>query len=229
MRRLLRRSLSAVLLLSLLACLAVAWLWWRAERAGAVETLVAVAALHGQLEVSSRPDGLFLRAIGHWPGGAGAWAGDGLDAPSCILAGPALPWQGRAIQFGVLVFQHGRLQVYLRPTGTPERRINREYLSPAWQAASARLATQPSAQPAGGWSGPLPWWQVGFIPHGAAAALFSLPPILWLAVRSRRLFVRVRRRQRGLCPRCGYDLTGNASGKCSECGAAVNTDRRVTA
>ena len=29
---------------------------------------------------------------------------------------------------------------------------------------------------------------------------------------------RYRRRKRGLCVRCGYDLTGNVSGACSECG-----------
>lgn len=27
------------------------------------------------------------------------------------------------------------------------------------------------------------------------------------------------RRSRGLCVRCGYDLTGNTSGRCPECGA----------
>ncbi|MDB5293091.1 MAG: hypothetical protein JWL69_4332 [Phycisphaerales bacterium] len=26
------------------------------------------------------------------------------------------------------------------------------------------------------------------------------------------------RRDRGLCPHCGYDLTGNVSGTCPECG-----------
>jgi hypothetical protein len=29
------------------------------------------------------------------------------------------------------------------------------------------------------------------------------------------------RRRRGLCPSCGYDLTGNASGVCPECGRAL--------
>jgi hypothetical protein len=30
--------------------------------------------------------------------------------------------------------------------------------------------------------------------------------------------VRQRRRRTGLCSRCGYDLTGNVSGVCPECG-----------
>ena len=32
------------------------------------------------------------------------------------------------------------------------------------------------------------------------------------------------RRSRGLCGRCGYDLTGNVSGVCPECGTAVSSD-----
>lgn len=31
-----------------------------------------------------------------------------------------------------------------------------------------------------------------------------------------------RRRKRGECPRCGYDLTGNESGTCPECGRAID-------
>ena len=33
---------------------------------------------------------------------------------------------------------------------------------------------------------------------------------------------RWRRRRRGLCSTCGYDLTGNVSGTCPECGTEVN-------
>jgi hypothetical protein len=29
------------------------------------------------------------------------------------------------------------------------------------------------------------------------------------------------RQERGLCTRCGYDLTGNVSGVCPECGTAI--------
>ncbi|MCH7808076.1 MAG: hypothetical protein IIB60_02525 [Planctomycetes bacterium] len=34
---------------------------------------------------------------------------------------------------------------------------------------------------------------------------------------------RWRRRKLGLCLKCGYDLTGNVSGVCSECGTSVET------
>ena len=50
-----------------------------------------------------------------------------------------------------------------------------------------------------------------------------LPTVLvvgsWIALPfvSRRL-KRRRRRKRGLCVKCGYDLTGNESGVCPECG-----------
>ncbi len=30
------------------------------------------------------------------------------------------------------------------------------------------------------------------------------------------------------CARCGYDLTGNESGRCSECGAAISGDNAAT-
>jgi hypothetical protein len=32
---------------------------------------------------------------------------------------------------------------------------------------------------------------------------------------------RFRRRRRGLCGKCGYNLTGNVTGVCSECGASI--------
>jgi hypothetical protein len=48
-------------------------------------------------------------------------------------------------------------------------------------------------------------------PHWAAAALFALLP-------SARFYRRLRRREDGRCKKCGYDLTGNLSGVCPECG-----------
>ena len=44
--------------------------------------------------------------------------------------------------------------------------------------------------------------------------------IAWTQLlRSRRIG---ERKRLGLCPRCGYDLTGNASGTCPECGTLVS-------
>lgn len=46
------------------------------------------------------------------------------------------------------------------------------------------------------------------------AILFAMPPLGWfVAARRRRL-----RRKQGGCPACGYNLTGNTSGVCPECG-----------
>ena len=50
------------------------------------------------------------------------------------------------------------------------------------------------------------------VPMWSLAAAFALLP-------AARLLGRLARRRRpGHCPRCGYDLTGNVSGVCPECG-----------
>jgi hypothetical protein len=54
-------------------------------------------------------------------------------------------------------------------------------------------------------------WAFGF-PLWFPAAVFAAPPGLWL-------LRRIHRRPRpGHCPHCGYDLRGNVSGVCPECG-----------
>jgi len=59
---------------------------------------------------------------------------------------------------------------------------------------------------------------------------FAIPlwcPLLLLTVYPSIAFIRGplrryrRRRKRGLCVRCGYNLTGNVSGVCPECGTPV--------
>ena len=77
-------------------------------------------------------------------------------------------------------------------------------------------------QGAGPVSRPLPYWQVARVPHRMAVGAFALPPLLRVAFRSRRTLSLRRRRRLGLCRRCGYDLTGNTSGRCSGCGEAVS-------
>ena len=58
---------------------------------------------------------------------------------------------------------------------------------------------------------------VKFRPHAGVADLAAYPTLTFILGPFRRW----RRRRRGLCTACGYNLTGNASGVCSECGEAV--------
>ncbi len=57
----------------------------------------------------------------------------------------------------------------------------------------------------------------GFVaPSWVPAAVFAV--LSWLLVRP---LLSENRRRLGLCTGCGYDLTGNESGVCSECGMTV--------
>lgn len=72
---------------------------------------------------------------------------------------------------------------------------------------------------------PLGW--VFVVRLGLLTGLATTLPLLWLLWlprRALRLARRVRGRKRharGLCAACAYDLTGNLSGRCPECGAEV--------
>ena len=59
-------------------------------------------------------------------------------------------------------------------------------------------------------------------PFWAVVLLTAVLPALWVILWRRRRAVR-RRAQAGLCGKCGYDLTGNTTGVCPECGTAVAT------
>jgi len=51
-------------------------------------------------------------------------------------------------------------------------------------------------------------------PHWFLALIFAILPALWLYKWNKR-----RKLGPGACAACGYDLTGNESGVCPECGA----------
>jgi hypothetical protein len=60
------------------------------------------------------------------------------------------------------------------------------------------------------------------MPYWALVAASLLPlgirPLAWS-------WRRVRRRRANVCRGCGYDLTGNVSGVCPECGRARSSNR----
>jgi hypothetical protein len=56
----------------------------------------------------------------------------------------------------------------------------------------------------------IPLWMIFLLFAAYPIATFSRAPIR-----------RWRRRRKGLCVECGYDLTGNVSGVCPECGAVA--------
>jgi len=59
---------------------------------------------------------------------------------------------------------------------------------------------------------------LAYIPSWEIIGLFGLYPAVVLALSVTRRVRRRRRRVRGLCIHCGYNLTGNVSGVCPECG-----------
>jgi len=58
-------------------------------------------------------------------------------------------------------------------------------------------------------------WQFGWT---TGLALPFWPLVLIFIVSTLNLYLRSRRPLKGLCHACGYDLTGNTSGTCPECG-----------
>ena len=69
------------------------------------------------------------------------------------------------------------------------------------------------------WPGQFPggtYWTLAISP-GYVMLLSAILPVMW--VNRRRL---KRRNHNGLCEACGYDLTGNVSGVCPECGTVIS-------
>jgi hypothetical protein len=56
------------------------------------------------------------------------------------------------------------------------------------------------------------------VSHRHIVLITALPPLLWSGVRLRRALTRWRRKRRGLCLACGYDLRHSCE-RCPECGA----------
>jgi hypothetical protein len=72
------------------------------------------------------------------------------------------------------------------------------------------------------------WRRVNDLDHGgvdndailscwAVATFLAILPLAWFA----ELRIRRRARRNGFCQKCGYNLTGNVSGVCPECGTVI--------
>ena len=81
------------------------------------------------------------------------------------------------------------------------------------------------------WIGPTtlvfhPWTGKGTTASGVTIRMFPTWVFLLVAVIPTVLAWRnLRRPLPGHCRKCGYDLTGNVTGKCSECGAETEGDK----
>jgi hypothetical protein len=173
-----------------------------------------VAAVHANVSVTWSSWGTSV-SVGSWPGGIGVWLGSIDEVKRRPLRGrwPLFRSLGRVYTrspVGVS-FISERDIVWLRPDGTPERYGAEDWRR--WESASDEAGMR--------WSEPLPRWVLTAVPHWAALGVCALLPLLWVFLRSRSHHVRRRRRKLGLCETCGYDLAGNMSGKCSECGQPI--------
>ena len=78
------------------------------------------------------------------------------------------------------------------------------------------------ASPGGSWTAP--YWILG-IPYWFLSLLAVAFPTVWLSRRGRA----ARRQRANCCPACSYDLRGNVSGTCPECGTAITPARQEIA
>ncbi len=89
--------------------------------------------------------------------------------------------------------------------------------SRAWQNATVLVNDFPGGMFVHGRAGGGPFWRL-MVTWWLLCLLFLVFPLIWVVT------LRVsRRRMAGLpCPQCSYDLTGNTSGVCPECGTPVS-------
>ena len=135
--------------------------------------------------------------------------------------------QGRgAAGFGA---SRGQLSFWRAVPDGPDLFVDSTYAAGggAWQPFDPERLSRPGIEQYARWGG-FGFWagrslgaqrQYLFVPCWAVALVTSLAPLRWWRSGRRR---RRERRPRGMCPDCGYDLTGNESGVCPECGTRVS-------
>lgn len=236
-----RRLLNFLTLLSLLLCLASCAVWvrgrwatdyvWLSYRQGGTDTL-SWSQGYFRVRHSTWPSEAGFGSVGHDVGSARAWY---CRRPPGTLH--ANPFQGS-------YRQHGRWGVFswawtwARPATDAEL----QRVADATQAVADAEAAAQAARDDPGLPEPAEprleelrrlevvgrlqvvklrhtQWEVVF-PAWLVAALAAVLPACLLVARRRARVARSRRAARR-CAQCAYDLTGNVSGTCPECGTAV--------
>ena len=211
MKRLLRWMFTGTCLLSLLACLGTAWLWWRTRQVVVDEATIHVGADCVEVTSCSTDSrigldeflGVFLYhgVPTVYPDGFRSYA----DATDWIENGPWVDHDRTQVEgrrFGVRYFEWSWEVVtlpdktrVLRNSDQPGRITASRFITTVWVSVTGVEVT-----------------------HVEAVGLFAGAPLFWVMPRVRRRLILRRRRRFGRCLRCGYDLTGNVSGRCPECG-----------
>ena len=223
MARRLFRALSAV---SLVLCVMTTVLW---VRSGSVEEQVSISSRVGRLSwVESSKGRVRVVVVEGWP----------VSEPLRYVREPRVGFDGGKMcmvvpgftvrsRLGVRVVE-GTAHVEVRTKGPPL--LSDEDVA-ALAGRSTRFMDLDFIGPhMSGWWGkhdgaggltldspPRPLWMV-HIPHDLATAVFAVLPVTCAGGAARRAATRRRRSGGGMCVGCGYDLTGNVSGACPECG-----------
>ena len=119
---------------------------------------------------------------------------------------------------------------HFSPPWSPETGVGRDFpveMTWAFYGPHLRLADWPDALSYGTfWTCELGFWMPSLV-RGPYSSLI-LP--IWVLVIvaaigiSFSMLRRLRRARPGCCNSCGYNLTGNVSGRCPECGTAISGD-----
>ena len=134
------------------------------------------------------------------------------DAPNTTVVGVLQTTMLPAYEFRFLGFQawdciagHGGIH----PEGTDPRLAGWKRLAPGQWETGGFVITLMISQ-----------YRISFfaLPFWMPLVLFAAYPLVAFV---RGPLRRARRAKRGACPECGYDLTGNVSGRCPECAEPV--------
>jgi rubrerythrin len=196
-----RRLLNLLTVLSLLLCVAVCVLWVR-SRWG-----------RDQFE--------FVWNGARWEVVSGRWGLWLSDRPQKNLDDASVDQLDRKWKEEHQQLHNEVMAVYSRPAGDPgsvearermedmDRAVRRMARVDEANEAAVRKARVKARVPTAFYS----------VPHALPAAVAAVAPAVWVTLAASS---RLRRRHRidaHLCLRCGYNLTGNVSGVCPECGA----------